>query len=159
MTRTIVQPDDGLFEPITRAETTIEFTEAEEAELNRWLTGGNCPVCGGPIGNCGCNPPEAAPAEVAMTKLNPATREFFANYRNGRRQCWGVTSADGRWHYRRTEETGTPWVIEPLAGQPRPECWMVGALDKARRVTAEADARTSLPDGPTPLPATGGRTA
>jgi hypothetical protein len=74
-----------------------------------------------------------------MTPLDPARTVRHRNFSRPGGQVWGAASADGRWAYRRLEETGTPWVVL-VDGSEWGGQWF-GTLASARRATAAHDAK------------------
>lgn len=64
-----------------------------------------------------------------------------------RMECWGATSADGRWRFDRIEEPGTPWLIVAIDPAVPPGMgWVTQAssLAKAREYVARGWADTEL---------------
>lgn len=88
--------------------------------------------------------------QVPATPLDPARTERSLNLRNGRREQWGATSLDGRFHYGRGEEVGTWWRVTYL---PTGHVYgdLFPTLLGARRWTASDLPATAEP-GATPQP-------
>jgi|GEM_PF-1449331 len=90
-----------------------------------------------------------APTTTALTPIVDVTRAtwFMSSRRpdpsRTRKEITFARSADGRWEYHRTEETGTPWEIVYL---PTGQMLQAGSLASARRWTASGGALTTLRD-------------
>ena len=72
-----------------------------------------------------------------LTPLDISTIGYWLTG-SGRQKC-SADSADGIWHYRREESTGTPWLAEHVPSGTIPV--REGTLDDAREATALISAR------------------
>lgn len=70
-------------------------------------------------------------ATATLIPLDPTKTIKHRNWRGTRLEVWEATSADGRWHFERIEDTGTPWEVTH-ADFPG---WhgIFGSLPKARK--------------------------
>lgn len=76
-----------------------------------------------------------------MIPLDPGKTRKYQSLRTGRMEVWEASSADGKWSFRRLEDTGTPWEVthEDFPGWSM----LAGSLAKARKF-AEAQLRLDL---------------
>ncbi len=66
----------------------------------------------------------------------------YRSFRTGRLENWGAMSADGVWHYRRLEMTGTPWSVEHMPTGIEGNWY--GSLPAARAATADGTALAAV---------------
>lgn len=69
------------------------------------------------------------PTEIRVT-------ERYLNPRTGRYETWSAVSADGRFTYNRSDETGTPWIVKDTSTGTEVGQWF-RSLDRARRHTSQ----------------------